>query len=1524
MSVISLLIAVGLLIQLPAVQTRIADKVMEKLDRRIDGEIHLEKIHFQPFKTLMLKNVVIIDREPACDVLDSTKAPVDTFFRAGYIIAKFSFEGLLGKGGIHLNSVTVSDAQMNLVTEYREDPANGPVPPNNLSRIFHLKRPEGPRKKSEKELFHIKRVIVDNMGFTLKDYDARRSPYKGGINWNDLDIKGIQLDADDLRFKGGVMYGEANSLSFSERSGFTAEHMSGKARVGNGKTIIEDLHIIDSRSDLKLPLYEMSYENAKAFKYFTEKVRIDAEVESSTLSLETLASFVPALAGKDITLSVSGVIGGTISDFAVKGLQFTTDRGDVSGAIDGTLRGITNINEAYLDVDLSGFRFTSEGINDLLYAWTGNEVQVLDGIAEGIGFHLDAQAYGETDRLNLKAGLKSDKGNLNTRVLVENLVSGKAPLRLSGRAATDNLDINSIIGSLPLGPLTMKTDVHASLGEDPDIVVDTLRIDRLNFNGYDYTGIKARGNLHKGVASGGVSINDPSLNVFVNGNLSTSRKLNKKFFLNGSVAYADLHALNFDKRGRSEISFGLNADVRSSQDGTTNGKLEVSDIRMENSEGTYTVNSISLTPHISNGTHKLRLRSDFADALYTGSAPITDFIKDVVNITAKEQIPSLFKEPTFEWSNESYEFQLLTHNTSSIIAFLAPGMFVNENTSLNITVDRNGVLDGSILSGRIAKGDNYAKGIDAVITNADSTLRADINIEEIEFAKMTVGGNSLAVSAQKDSLSIGLAYGGNSENRGKIELNGRLERNEDRRINTKVDIMPSALFINGDEWVIPRSSVGLDNGVIGIDSFEIVSGNQKIWADGTISENRDTLSVGLEGFDLSLMEQILKYDIGIKGKVTGDVELISPLESNEIAVDLVCDSTFLAGEPLGSLAIRSSWNKDLLSHDVAVSNDLDGTQNIGVSARISPSSKYLNAEIDLERLRLKHAEPFLKDVFSEMGGYLSGKIRAEGPLSSLDIASDQTRLDEACLRVAFTNVPYYADGEFHIDNTGVFFDDITIRDEYDGTGTLSGSINWDRFRNMAFDTRLSVNSIEALNIPKEGNEGIYGNVFGTGNISITGPMNSLRLSVDAVTARTGTLHIPMTNSTNATATTDLLRFKEPEKEVIEDPYELMRAERQMKENLKNDLRINVNVSASPDVTVFVELDESGSNQVTATGSGIINLEIGDNLFNINGDYTLSGGQVDFSALGIVNKTFEIENGSNIHFNGDIMQSSLDIDAIYKCKATLSNLLSDLNSSENRRDVNCGIQITGKLINPEIGFSIDVPDLNPIMQSRVQSALSTDDKKQRQMLSLLLTNSFLPDEQSGIVNNSSMLYSNVSEAMANQLNNILHKLDIPLDLGLNYQPTEQGTDLFDVAVSTQLFNNRVIVNGNIGNKQTAIGGTQNDVVGDVDIEFKVNNSGTMRFNLFSHSADIYSNYLDNTQRNGIGMTIQTEFNSLKKAIKDLFSSREKRKTAKMENEQKALNTEKVVLNVTRDDYHKQDKDDGNKRKALPDTFTPGRE
>jgi hypothetical protein len=261
-----------------------------------------------------------------------------------------------------------------------------------------------------------------------------------------------------------------------------------------------------------------------------------------------------------------------------------------------------------------------------------------------------------------------------------------------------------------------------------------------------------------------------------------------------------------------------------------------------------------------------------------------------------------------------------------------------------------------------------------------------------------------------------------------------------------------------------------------------------------------------------------------------------------------------------------------------------------------------------------------------------------------------------------------------------------------------------------------------------------------------------------------------------------------------------------------------------------------------------------------------------------------------------MESTLDIDAIYKTKTSLSTLIADTTSVANRRIVECGISITDRIANPRLAFSIEIPELDPTIKSRVESALSTEDKIQKQFLSILISNNFLPDEQSGIFNNSTMLYSNVTELMAGQLSNILQKLNIPVDLGLKYQPNEKGTDVFDVAVSTQMFNNRVVVNGSVGNKQINSGG-QTDVVGDIDIEIKLDRSGSFRLNLFSHSADSYTNYLDNSQRNGVGVTYQTEFNTLKQFFKNMFSSKKKRQEAKQAEELATIDGKRVEINIT---------------------------
>jgi hypothetical protein len=258
-------------------------------------------------------------------------------------------------------------------------------------------------------------------------------------------------------------------------------------------------------------------------------------------------------------------------------------------------------------------------------------------------------------------------------------------------------------------------------------------------------------------------------------------------------------------------------------------------------------------------------------------------------------------------------------------------------------------------------------------------------------------------------------------------------------------------------------------------------------------------------------------------------------------------------------------------------------------------------------------------------------------------------------------------------------------------------------------------------------------------------------------------------------------------------------------------------------------------------------------------------------MNVVTRDFSIRDGSSISFNGNIMNSDLDVDAVYTTKAPLNNLIAD-STSVSRRTVECGIQITDKLSTPQVKLSINIPDLDPTTQGLVESALNTEDKVQKQFVYLLIANDFLPTEDSGI-NNSGSFYGSVAGIMAGQLSSIFQKLDIPLDLGLNYQPNERGNDLFDVALSTQLFMGRVLVNGNIGNRKYFAGaGNTQQISGDLDVEIKLDKPGTLRLNLFSHSADQYTSYLDNSQRNGAGLVYQREFNTYKGLIQSIFQPR----------------------------------------------------
>ncbi len=192
---------------------------------------------------------------------------------------------------------------------------------------------------------------------------------------------------------------------------------------------------------------------------------------------------------------------------------------------------------------------------------------------------------------------------------------------------------------------------------------------------------------------------------------------------------------------------------------------------------------------------------------------------------------------------------------------------------------------------------------------------------------------------------------------------------------------------------------------------------------------------------------------------------------------------------------------------------------------------------------------------------------------------------------------------------------------------------------------------------------------------------------------------------------------------------------------------------------------------------------------------------------------------------------------------------------------------GKLLNPTISFSIDFPYIKETDKNYIYSRLDTTDQAMmsQQVLSLLVMNSFY--YSSGY---SGSLNFNSISLLTNQLNNILSRISDDFDIGVNYKP---GDDNFaqevGVALSTQLFDNRVSISGNVGVRGKDDTRNTNDIVGEVDVAVKLTDDGRWRAFAFNRSNNnlLYQNYSLYTQ--GIGLSYTKEFYK----FSDLF----KRKT-----------------------------------------------
>jgi len=132
-----------------------------------------------------------------------------------------------------------------------------------------------------------------------------------------------------------------------------------------------------------------------------------------------------------------------------------------------------------------------------------------------------------------------------------------------------------------------------------------------------------------------------------------------------------------------------------------------------------------------------------------------------------------------------------------------------------------------------------------------------------------------------------------------------------------------------------------------------------------------------------------------------------------------------------------------------------------------------------------------------------------------------------------------------------------------------------------------------------------------------------------------------------------------------------------------------------------------------------------------------------------------------------------------------------------------------------------------------------------------------------------------------LSNMLSRISDDFDIGVNYKPGDQITqEEFDVALSTQFFDDRLTIDGNFGMTYDRSQQNASNIVGDVDIGYKLTEDGRWILKVFNHSNVNswynYSNYDKvSPYTQGIGIAFRKEFNTFAELFQRTRPKKEKK-------------------------------------------------
>ncbi|MDE6803005.1 MAG: translocation/assembly module TamB, partial [Muribaculaceae bacterium] len=424
-------------------------------------------------------------------------------------------------------------------------------------------------------------------------------------------------------------------------------------------------------------------------------------------------------------------------------------------------------------------------------------------------------------------------------------------------------------------------------------------------------------------------------------------------------------------------------------------------------------------------------------------------------------------------------------------------------------------------------------------------------------------------------------------------------------------------------------------------------------------------------------------------------------------------------------------------------------------------------------------------------------------------------------------------------NDSVVFDpghirasNVVVRDRYGNTAMLNGELSHRYFHDPRFEFRISeAASLLVYDINEQLNPDWYGTIFASGSGLVRGWPGVVMISVDMATDRNSAFTFVLSD-TEAAGEYNFLTFSDVRKErqqaeadTIPDFLKAYRNKGSLPESNPTVVDMDLRMSVTPAALLTIVMDPVAGDKITARGAGSFNLPYNSqtDILNMYGKYTVDEGTYNFTLQDLILRDFTIKPGSSISFDGDPLNATLDMAAAYRVNTNLSDLdksfSTDRDLNRTNVPVDAVLKVQGKMTSPNIDFDIELPTLTAEVERKVKSIISTEDQMSRQIIYLLALNRFYTPEYMGGGNSTgSELAAVASSTLSSQLANMLGQLTdkISLTPAIRSDKGDFSDVEVDLALSSRLLDNRLLVNGNFGYRDRTTSTTT--FVGDFDIEY----------------------------------------------------------------------------------------------------------